>query len=414
MAGAGWYKDPGDDARLRYWDGEAWTGSTIDAPATVAPAPTGPPPLPPAMAVPDQPIPAPSPVPSIAPPLIEPPSIEPPSIATATATFAAPVTPPPPPPPAAPAPSAGGGAVWAPAAQSRHVVPRRTSGITHRPAGFADRLGGLILDGVIVGIAQIPVYAATLGLLRLVAEVSRPDLSSCATVYRTSSGRLIGSGCQADNVAIVYVIFAAYVIASVWIWWRLIPGRMARRGASVGMGMARIQIEDATYGGGIGRLRALWRAILASILPLLLVLPIGLAMAVATGDGESDDVTAPLLIGLAVLALVAYTLPWLWFFWDRRHQTLYDKFSRTVVLGPDAPTEPWSVVALVVGILSLVIWILGPVAIVVGSVGIRRQDDLRIPTRGRGAARAGQVLGWIPTLLLVTIAVLVAVAIIRN
>lgn len=302
--------------------------------------------------------------------------------------------------------------MWGTPTPTRHAVPTRNSAAEFSPAGFVDRLGGLILDGIVVGVAQLPVVAATYGLLFLVGQLSTADPSTCTTLTMTGSGRIIGSGCRPDNVAVFYAILAAYVIACLWIWWRLVPGRMVQRGASVGMGLARLHIDDARRGGRIGRLQALWRAILAAILPQMLSLPAVLALAAVVGGGSGDDVALPAVLGLSVLVAVLYLLPWLWFFWDRRHQTLYDKFSRTVVLARDGATEPWSVAALVCGLLCPFVWVLAPLAIVFGSIGIRRQDDTRTPTRGRGAARAGQALGWIVTVMWVSLVVVVVVAVV--
>src|SRR5579862_5765546 len=41
---AGWYPDPQNAARLRYWDGEGWTGHTSSAMLTARGAPPAPPP----------------------------------------------------------------------------------------------------------------------------------------------------------------------------------------------------------------------------------------------------------------------------------------------------------------------------------------------------------------------------------
>ena len=298
----------------------------------------------------------------------------------------------------------------APAPRAAH---RWHSGPSLAPAAFSDRLGGLILDGFIVGVVQLPVVLVTYGLLALIGSSSSVDPTSCTNWTTTGSGQMLGTGCRPDNVALVYAVLAVYAIVNFWIWWRLVPGRMARRGASVGMGIAKLRIDDVA-GDGVGRAQAFWRALLAGFLPLVLSLPaVVIILATFGGADDVDPPVAPIAIGV-VLVLVGYALPWLWFFWDRRHQTLYDKFSLTVVSGPDAPTEPWSVAALWCGILAPIAIITGPLAVVFGNIAMRRHDDVRIPTRGRGAARAGQVLGWLVTVPMILGIVVVAIGAIAS
>ena len=400
MAEAGWYEDPADASGLRFWDGTSWTTSTKPRPTPqAAPAP---------QAAPTPQAPAPAVAAPLQPAPLEPPPFQPaaqqPFVHQAVAAPAA-VTPPlpspePPAPPMRSGPPAdGGGAGWswggAPPAATQPPAHRWHSGPSFAPAAFSDRLGGLILDGFIVGLAQLPVVLETYGLLALIGSSSSVDPSSCTNWTTTASGQMLGTGCRPDNVALVYAVLAVYVIVMFWVWWRLVPGRMARQGASIGMGIAKLRIDDVE-GDGIGRAQAFWRALVSSLLPMLLVLPFVFAV-VGMAGGDTDDPPVTPIVVLALLGLVAYALPWLWFFWDRRHQTLYDKFSLTVVSGPDAPTEPWSVAALWCGVLAPLLIITGPLAVVFGNIAMRRHDDVRTPTRGRGAARAGQVLGWIAT-----------------
>jgi hypothetical protein len=178
---------------------------------------------------------------------------------------------------------------------------------------------------------------------------------------------------------------------------------MVRRGASVGMGIAGLEIEEAETDASIGALRALGRVILAGLLPLAFAaVPLIFVVAMIGFDPDGSEVMAVGVLALLWLALIGYVLPWIWAIWDRRNQTLYDKFSGTVVVGPDGPTEPWTVASLVCGVLAVMgLLPLGPLAVIFGHIGIKNMMGTRGQYKGRGAARAGQFLGWIATVALV-------------
>lgn len=286
----------------------------------------------------------------------------------------------------------------------------RPASVTHQAAygGFADRLGGLLLDSVLVSLAQIPVVIV-MGILSWIAtEVTstrrcRLDPDSSVGLYDQLDA------CASRGSWVFLVLTVLYVAALIWVWWRIVPGRMVRRGASVGMEMARLEIDRAgTETGveaGVGRLQALWRALLAGLLPLVLAAaPLLAVLSVAGADADASDFLGVGVLALLLLAALAYVLPWAWSLWDRRRQTLYDKFSGTVVVGPSGSYEEWSIAALVCGIATMFgVVILAPLAIVFGNMSVNRIRNDPQPLKGRGAARAGQVLGWIGVLVVLVL-----------
>ena len=293
--------------------------------------------------------------------------------------------------------------VWG--APAPPVVPQPR---TRSYASLADRFGGLLLDVLILYVAQIPVAIVFYGLSWLLGTViGTSELCRQYDPSRFDSVRSQYEACLESATWWFIGLLALQVVANLCVWWRLIPGRMVRRGASVGMGIAGLKIEEADSDLSIGSLRALARAVLAGILPLafslvpllIAILMLGSGVSLTDGDEISGALSAG-VIAMLVIAAVAYVLPWCWAIFDRRKQTLYDKFAGTVVTGPPGPIEPWAVASLVCGLLAIVVWPFGPVAIVFGHLGIRDMNGTRGQFKGRGAARAGQVLGWAATLVM--------------
>ena len=65
---------------------------------------------------------------------------------------------------------------------------------------------------------------------------------------------------------------------------------------------------------------------------------------------------------------------------------------------PADPGNPQGVAALVLGIMSLVIWVLGPVAVWLGVIGRRRVESGR-SSENYQSAIAGQTLGMVGTVI---------------
>jgi hypothetical protein len=293
----------------------------------------------------------------------------------------------------------------------------RPASVAHAAAyaGFADRLGGLLIDSIVVWLAQLPVVIVMSILLWIVTEVTgsrrcRLDPDSSVGLYDQLDA------CASRGSWIFLALSALYIAALIWVWWRIVPGRMVRRGASVGMEMAHLEIDRAgTETGieaGVGRLQALWRALLAGFLPLVLAAaPFLVALSLAGSEPDLSDFLGVGVLALLLVSALAYVLPWAWSLWDRRHQTLYDKFSGAVVVGPSGSYEEWSIAALVCGIASMFgVVILAPLAIVFGNMSMSRIRNDPLPLKGRGAARAGQVLGWIVLLVVLVVAAIWLIA----
>lgn len=282
---------------------------------------------------------------------------------------------------------------------------------TRSYGGIPDRLGGLILDGLILSLAQIPVAIVFYLLTWLVTAA----LSSSETCRRFDPTRFDSVQSQVDacNDGAVWWFVALVVlqlIVNLWIWWRLIPGRMVRRGASVGMGIAGLEIEEEESDLPIGALRSLARVLLAGFLPLAFAMvPLLIVLAIVGIEPERAEVMVLGVLVLLVIAGVGYLLPWLWALWDAQNQTLYDKLAGTVVTGPAGPIRPWTVVSLVSGLLAVMgLLPLGLLAIFAAHLGLKDMHGTRGQYKGRGAARAGQVLGWLATVAMVVLLVIAA------
>ena len=297
--------------------------------------------------------------------------------------------------------------VWG--APAPPVVPQ-VQPPTRSYGGLADRFGGLILDSLILTLAQIPITIVFFGLSWLVGTVvETSELCRQFDPSRFDSVRSQYEACLDSAVWWFVGLLVLYVLTNLCVWWRLIPGRMVRRGGSVGMGIAGLKIEEAESDLSIGSLRSLARAVLAGILPLLLsLIPliVGIVMLGGVSRADGDDISASLSVGVIamfVLAAVAYVAPWAWAIFDRRNQTLYDKLADTVVTGPPGAIKPWAVASLVCGLLATVLLPLGLLAIVFGHLGIKGMNGTYGQFKGRGAARAGQALGWLATLSMVVV-----------
>lgn len=285
--------------------------------------------------------------------------------------------------------------------------PRRpwgTRGKERSYAGFIDRFSGLLLDGLIVALAQLPVLVLSYGLLFVAGLFvstgtdCRYDPTSTLTVEQQFER------CSSSGSWLFLAIAVFAVVLQFLVWWRLVPGRMSGWGASVGMSIAQIEIESYE-GRMIGRWQAFGRALLAMLLPLVLALPPLLLLVLV--DPDLSNGAGALVFVLLCLMAIGYALPWLWSLWDLRRQTLYDRFTATVVTGPPGPYEPFSVAAMGCGLLSAVGLVpLAPLAIVFGHMGVTRVRRSRGELKGRGPARVGQVYGYLVTVATVVVLIL--------
>jgi len=142
-------------------------------------------------------------------------------------------------------------------------------------AGYWARVGGLLLDGVIIFVGSL--------IFLLPAHAFR-------SMHTINSGRVYAHvGISGGGLVFLLVVGALYASLLIGL-----------RGQTVGMMAARIKAVDATTGGLIGFWRALGRDLFERLLGALFVIPV--------------------IIDLLFPA------------WDPRHQTLHDKVTNTVVI----------------------------------------------------------------------------------
>ena len=182
-------------------------------------------------------------------------------------------------------------------------------------AGFWRRFAGVFIDGLVLGLINIPV--------NLVFQ-----LVGMAFVSATRSS------------ALLVVLLLANLCVNLYIWWRFVPGRIGSTGATVGMSAMHIKLVPARGRGGVSSGLAFVRALLASVLQFVFLSPAflyGLSRLVGA-DLESPDSFRTQVVPNAFVAsafvflvLLVY-LPSLWNLVDRRYQTLYDKLCGVVVI----------------------------------------------------------------------------------
>lgn len=232
----------------------------------------------------------------------------------------------------------GGG--WDPTASPTPAVPTAPPGYRFREperyeyARWGSRLGGVLIDGLVLGFANGVInFLGNLGGIAL-----GNSIKDCETVqtFRGTFQRCSGS------VGAYWFVVGLATVISVAVWWRLVPSRMSRRGATIGMGACGIRIVTAEGHFPVSRGQAFLRVIYQGLLPILLVIPVvvllvaGSSVAVSDWDrvdslAEAFDPLWPWL-SLAVFGYLLSTMSTLWHFVDRRYQTLYDKLAGTVVL----------------------------------------------------------------------------------
>ncbi len=182
-------------------------------------------------------------------------------------------------------------------------------------AGFWRRFAGVFIDGLVLGLINIPV--------NLVFQ-----LVGMAFVSATRSS------------ALLVVLLLANLCVNLYIWWRFVPGRIGSTGATVGMSAMHIRLVPARGRGGVSSGLAFVRALLASVLQFVFLIPAflyGLSRLVGA-DLESPDsfrtqvVPNAFVASVFVFLVLLVYLPSLWNLVDRRYQTLYDKLCGVVVI----------------------------------------------------------------------------------
>ena len=182
-------------------------------------------------------------------------------------------------------------------------------------AGFWRRFAGMFIDGLVLGLINIPV--------NLVFQ-----LVGMAFVSATRSS------------ALLVVLLLANLCVNLYIWWRFVPGRIGSTGATVGMSAMHIRLVPARGRGGVSSGLAFVRALLASVLQFVFLIPAflyGLSRLVGA-DLEAPDsfrtqvVPNAFVASVFVFLVLLVYLPSLWNLVDRRYQTLYDKLCGVVVI----------------------------------------------------------------------------------
>jgi len=148
-------------------------------------------------------------------------------------------------------------------------------------ARYGTRLGGWLIDWVLLGIVSLPVLALT------------HSIHHTHTLVMTDGGVVSReNGFHVGNAGVA--IHALIVIA----YGALLCG--AQRGQTVGMMIVGVRVVDERYGSAIGFRRALGRAAFEYLLVILLFIP--------------------------------WVVDMLFPIWDPKNQTLHDKVSKAIVI----------------------------------------------------------------------------------
>lgn len=263
---------------------------------------------------------------------------------------------------------------------------------------FLDRLGGLVLDSLILVAVSVPIIAAS----QLVAFGARQawEADDCGGPIQLRGGVVFPETIEACEAVPTWFFVGLSILTQLAIlaaWWRIVLTRMSAYGGSPGMRAGRLEILGLDERGAphsrITSWRAFGRSMLSGLLPALIVAIPVWALVASELPLDAGGGMATLWLGLVFL----YLVPWLWALVDPRRQTLYDKLARTVVVGPPGRPEPCSELALAFALLGVF-----PLGIVLGHVGLHRVGQVTHQRPGRGAAVAAL---WVSYL---TLAALIA------
>jgi len=192
---------------------------------------------------------------------------------------------PPPPPPGSPLPPPPGFATPPPGYQV-YAAPTEPNDY----ASFGARLGGWLLDYLIMGLFFLPAFIA---IAAGPTEIRRCSVDASGNV---TIGEEINALCEGptDGTIAFAVVLGLIAVVAVFVYQiKLIGGP---RGATVGMRAVGIKVVDRATGGSIGGGRALGRFLFASIFSGF------------------------------------FYLGYLWMLWDGRSQTWQDKVVNDVVV----------------------------------------------------------------------------------
>lgn len=198
----------------------------------------------------------------------------PPSFPGAGSASPPPVPPPPPPPPSYPAPPAGG---YPPPQAGYGAAPGVPGASAYASWGL--RLGGYVIDGIILGVIQVILDAAFRHTNTLVVHFTMTNHNNDTVRHNTISFIAIGLG------LVVTILYATILIGAV--------------GKTVGMMAVGVQcVRDETHD-AVGYGKAFVRALVERI--FFILFPV-------------------------------WVVNMLFPIWDRKRQTLHDKVVSTVVL----------------------------------------------------------------------------------
>lgn len=243
-------------------------------------------------------------------------------------------------------------------------------------SGYWRRAWSGLIDAYFVGL----IAGAVVLIVRLIGWFAIDAVKTC----RVQNGVPICAG----GDWIEWVVLSSSVIASVFIWFLLIPRRMGRTGQTIGMAQMGIRAQVPETGATIGVASAVLvylvnqtAVVLGSVL---------FVVGIVTAADESLGLAPSGLLVLVGMTLVAVP-PALMIVIDRRHQTLGDKAANTVVVDVDQPTW-FGLAGLSCGVLFFPL--LFPLAIIFGHIGLYQTRWTTKRRSGHAMALTGTLLGY--------------------
>ncbi len=180
--------------------------------------------------------------------------------------------PPPPPPPAGGQPPSADG--WA----------QPAAGVGPRHANFGQRLGALLLDGLILGVPIAILFVA------LVASLPRGEPELCTDF---DGDLAVCEPLTGGSVAILALLGLAAIVFVVWFWWGKLVGE---KGQTPGRKAVNIRVVGISTGQPVGMGRGIGRGFMGY-----------------------------------VSGFLCY-LGYLWMLWDDNNQTWHDKVVDSIVI----------------------------------------------------------------------------------
>ena len=272
----GWYPDPADPARQRYWAGDSWTAETRNLDAAH--------PLPPA------------------------PPVDP------YANYAAGATGAPQPVGATPYYQGPVGAV--------QLGPTTLDGVPL--ASFGWRLLAWILDGLLMGIIGMVVAYLMPGLVSGMQHY-------LTDVFNTATSGGVTAPSMWDPTYGIAKALLLYQTVALVINCLYIILMLSRVGATVGQlacGLRVVPVDQGQRRGGLPMPNVIMRLLFFTLLPTALNIG-SMAMLSSSNTATSSAATLVSMCGMVYLLLAG-----LWVAWDPKRQGLHDKFAHTQVVRP--------------------------------------------------------------------------------